>query len=144
MRKLNVPVVISVIFAIFGVSSNVMAYRFTTTSCEDFPGYEICVTKISKDKISKIYEGVFHYEFSGSPVFDGSQTDWDEVYFNFKINCSKNTFKITNIFVQGQNNDLKKLPPKLRTRLIKDQTNAYAKPLKKDFCPLALWPKVHV
>jgi hypothetical protein len=143
MHVLKVLTAISVIFTTLGGSSNVKAYSFSTTSCEDYQGYEICITKISKDKISKMYEGKFHYEFNGAPVFDGIQTDWDEVYFNFNINCSKNSFKIRDIFVEGGDKSFKKLSPKLRTRLIKLQTNAWAKPLKQNFCPLFLWPKVH-
>jgi len=143
VRQLKVPVAISVIIAILGVSSEIKAYSFATTSCEDYSNYEICITKISKDRISKMYEGVFHYEFVEAPLFAGVQTDWDELYFNFKINCASNAFKITGFFAKGPNKNLKKLAPKLRTRLINEHTNTFAKPLKQNFCPLFLWPKVH-
>lgn len=143
MRQLKVLVAISVIIATLGVSSEILAYSFATTSCEDYSNHEICITKISKDKISKMYEGVFHYEFIEAPLFAGVQTDWDELYFHFKINCASNSFKITGFFAEGPNKNLKKLAPKIRTRLIKEHTDALAKPLKQNFCPLFLWPKVH-
>ena len=144
MRKLKLSIAISVIFAILGFSVEIKAYSFATTSCEDYSNYEIRITRISKDRISKMYEGVFHYEFIEAPLFAGVQTDWDELYFNFKINCASNEFKITSFFAEGQNNNLKKLAPKIRTRLVKEHTNTFAKLLKQKFCPLALWPKVHV
>ena len=143
MRQLKDLVAISVIIATLGVSSEIKAYSFATTSCEDYSNYEICITKISKDRISKMYEGVFHYEFIEAPLFAGVQTDWDELYFNFKINCANNAFKITGFFAEGPNKNIKKLAPKLQTRLIKEHTNTFAKPLKQNFCPLFLWPKVH-